>query len=93
MASFFPPSYQKLKFSFRKLIEIIEIQLNSFAGFIGYATDIYKLIGGSSLRSDDDDQLFYTKSFLDKTLRVRKNVMIFKSIAELLGFFIGKTWN
>ena len=43
--------------------------LNS-GGFIGYATDLYEIISSSTLKDDDDDQLFYTKIFLNKPTRV-----------------------
>jgi len=43
--------------------------LNS-GGIIGYATDIYDMIAESNLEDDDDDQLFYTKIFLNKPTRV-----------------------
>ena len=45
--------------------------LNS-GGFIGYAADIYSIITNSKLDDDDDDQLFYTKLFLNKELRVSR---------------------
>jgi hypothetical protein len=43
--------------------------LNS-GGIIGYVTDIYDMIADSNLEDDDDDQLFYTKIFLNKPTRV-----------------------
>ena len=42
----------------------------SFAGFIGYAPYIYRLLHQGDINDDDDDQLYYTKIFLDKTKRV-----------------------
>lgn len=42
--------------------------LNS-GGFIGYAADLYELITSKEIKNKDDDQLFYTHLFLDKTLR------------------------
>lgn len=47
--------------------------LNS-GGFIGYASDIYEMIFSKETVEDtEDDQLFYTKIFLDENLRVRPN--------------------
>ena len=44
--------------------------LNS-GGFIGYAADVYEMISsGGTIKDDDDDQLFYTKIFLNETNRV-----------------------
>jgi len=48
--------------------------LNS-GGIIGYATDIYDIIADSNLKDDDDDQLFYTKIFLNKPTRVILNLL------------------
>lgn len=44
--------------------------LNS-GGFIGPAKDIYSIIQNNDIADDDDDQLYYTKIFLDDKLRVR----------------------
>lgn len=43
--------------------------LNS-GGIIGYASSFYELISNAHLRDHDDDQLFYTKAFLDSNLQV-----------------------
>lgn len=42
--------------------------LNS-GGIIGYATDLYDIVADSNLKDGDDDQLFYTKIFLNKPTR------------------------
>ncbi|KAK9501159.1 hypothetical protein O3M35_002249 [Rhynocoris fuscipes] len=42
--------------------------LNS-GGLIGYASDLYTLLDSQRLKNKDDDQLYYTNLFLDKTLR------------------------
>ena len=42
--------------------------LNSGA-FIGRAPVVYQMVSLSSVQEDDDDQLFYTKIFLNETLR------------------------
>ncbi|CAD5125250.1 DgyrCDS13492 [Dimorphilus gyrociliatus] len=45
--------------------------LNS-GGFIGPAKDIYSIINQADIADDDDDQLYYTKIFLNPSLRVNK---------------------
>ena len=61
--------------------------LNS-GGFIGYASDIYEMImSDGTIKDDDDDQLFYTKVFLDSTARVN-NAMILVSIMSKLYSFL-----
>ena len=42
--------------------------LNS-GGFIGYANHLYDIITSSKVQDDDDDQLFYTKLFLNMPTR------------------------
>ncbi|CAB0004736.1 unnamed protein product [Nesidiocoris tenuis] len=42
--------------------------LNSGA-FIGYAGDLYEILDSRPIKNDDDDQLYYTQIFLNKTLR------------------------
>ncbi|XP_069690681.1 procollagen-lysine,2-oxoglutarate 5-dioxygenase 1 isoform X2 [Periplaneta americana] len=42
--------------------------LNS-GGFIGYAPELYKVVTSSDVANDDDDQLFYTKVYLNEELR------------------------
>ncbi|XP_064108903.1 procollagen-lysine,2-oxoglutarate 5-dioxygenase 1-like [Macrobrachium nipponense] len=42
--------------------------LNS-GGFIGYAPEVYKVVSAAEVDNSDDDQLYYTKVFLDKTSR------------------------
>ena len=39
-------------------------------GFIGYAPELASLVTRGQVKVDDDDQLFYTKLFLDAELRV-----------------------
>jgi len=41
-----------------------------FTGFIGVAKDIVEIINHKNINDMDDDQLYYTKIFLDKNLRV-----------------------
>ena len=51
-----------------------------FSGFIGFAPDIYELVSHHNVEDTDDDQLYYTKLYLDKDIRVsiyvsRYNIM------------------
>ena len=65
-------------------------------GIIGYATDIYDIIADSDLKDDDDDQLFYTKIFLNKPTRVIFKIFkIFKAffMESKLCYFINRTGN
>lgn len=52
-----------------------EPYLNS-GGFIGYASDIYKILKYSSIKDTDDDQLFYTKAYLDEELREKHKIKL-----------------
>lgn len=42
------------------------------AGFIGFAPTIHKVVRQWKYKDDDDDQLFYTRLYLDPGLRVGK---------------------
>jgi hypothetical protein len=57
--------------------------LNS-GGIIGYVTDLYEILTSSKVADDDDDQLFYTKLFLNVPTRV--------SFYEFMGFFLLKIY-
>lgn len=37
---------------------------------MGYASYVYEIVTSSPLKDEDDDQLFYTKVYLDDDLRV-----------------------
>ena len=53
------------------LVERNEKRFLNSGGFIGYAPDIYEMIfSKEKIEDDEDDQLFYTKIFLDETTRV-----------------------
>ncbi|XP_037566970.1 procollagen-lysine,2-oxoglutarate 5-dioxygenase isoform X1 [Dermacentor silvarum] len=41
----------------------------SYAGFIGYAPQVYSIVSSSDLEDAADDQLFYTKVYLNEDLR------------------------
>jgi len=47
--------------------------LNSGA-FIGYAPELYQIVTHSDIGDDGDDQLYYTKIFLDPALRKKFNI-------------------
>ncbi|XP_004929891.1 procollagen-lysine,2-oxoglutarate 5-dioxygenase isoform X1 [Bombyx mandarina] len=49
-------------------IEVVSPYLNS-GGFIGYLPEIYEIINSNPIKDKDDDQLYYTKIYLDKDLR------------------------
>lgn len=49
--------------------------LNS-GGFIGYASDIYEILEKTSIKDDDDDQLFYTNIYLQDALRIRHKIKL-----------------
>lgn len=42
------------------------------SGFIGFAPDLSAIVQQWKYKDNDDDQLFYTKIYLDKTQRVNK---------------------
>ncbi|CAK1588743.1 unnamed protein product [Parnassius mnemosyne] len=42
--------------------------LNS-GGFIGYLPEIYEILNAKEIKDKDDDQLYYTKIYLDKNMR------------------------
>ena len=58
--------YTKLMFLF--LIESGKRFLNS-GGFIGYAKDIYEIVTHHEIQNHEDDQLYYTKLYLDQAFR------------------------
>lgn len=41
-----------------------------FSGFIGFAPQVYEMMSYGRVEDEDDDQLYYTKIFLDQNLRV-----------------------
>ena len=43
--------------------------LNS-GGMMGYITDLIEIINLATIKDDDDDQLYYTKIYLNQNLRV-----------------------
>lgn len=42
------------------------IQICCLLGFVGFAPTLYEIVTSSEVNNADDDQLFYTKVFLDK---------------------------
>lgn len=69
--------------------------LNS-GGFIGYASDLYEMVGKFVGKDTDDDQLFYTKVFLDDGLRLKHKIAldtmsaIFQNMNGATGAIAGK---
>lgn len=49
--------------------------LNS-GGFIGYASDVYKILDTAAIKDEDDDQLFYTTVYLQDELRMRHKIKL-----------------
>ncbi|KAL0119879.1 hypothetical protein PUN28_007957 [Cardiocondyla obscurior] len=49
--------------------------LNS-GGFIGYASDVYKILDSAPVKDEDDDQLFYTTVYLQEELRTRHKIKL-----------------
>lgn len=46
--------------------------------FIGYASDIYEIVTMNPIKDDEDDQLYYTKIFLNSTTKVKNKFSSFK---------------
>lgn len=46
------------------------------AGFIGYAPELYELVTAEKVQDTDDDQLFYTKMYIDPEVRKRLNMKL-----------------
>lgn len=46
-----------------------------FAGFIGYASQLYELVS-KEIQNTEDDQLYYTKIFLDSDMRSKLNIKL-----------------
>ena len=70
--------------------------LNS-GGFIGYAPDLYKIVTQVPVADTDDDQLFYTKIFLNDELREQYKIKldnraeIFQNLNGAVCKFFGKS--
>ncbi|CAF1410609.1 unnamed protein product [Adineta steineri] len=61
------------------LVESNEKRFLNSGGFIGYASDIYEMISSKEkIADDDDDQLFYTKIFLDEFSRTKWSIVLDK---------------
>ena len=64
--------------------------LNS-GGFIGYASEIHKILQHAKVLDTDDDQLYYTNIFLDPDLRQKFGIqldtksVIFQNLNGALG--------
>ncbi|XP_046984159.1 procollagen-lysine,2-oxoglutarate 5-dioxygenase [Schistocerca americana] len=49
--------------------------LNS-GGFIGYAPELYAVVTHAAIADTDDDQLFYTRAYLDEKLRTKLKIKL-----------------
>ena len=47
------------------------IVCHCFAGFMGYAPELHRILQYNTLPDDGDDQAYYTSIFLDRALRVK----------------------
>lgn len=56
-------------------------------GFVGYAPVIADIIADHEISDTDDDQLYYTKIYLDETKRVRGSLQFYKLICNFM-----ETW-
>lgn len=61
----------------------------SFTGFIGYAPYIQKIMNQWDLHDNDDDQLFYTKIYVDPLQRVSEETSL-KALCENTNVLV--TW-
>ena len=52
-----------------------------FVAFIGYASQIYSIVSHREIENQDDDQLYYTKIYLDTELRTKFSIKL-----DLLSF-------
>ncbi|CAF4598213.1 unnamed protein product [Rotaria socialis] len=69
---------QNLEYEY-PFVESNEKRFLNSGGFIGYASDIYEMITSKeTIKDDEDDQLFYTKIFLDKNLRDKWSIVLDK---------------
>ncbi|XP_052759652.1 multifunctional procollagen lysine hydroxylase and glycosyltransferase LH3-like isoform X2 [Mya arenaria] len=59
-------------------VKINEKRFLCSGGFIGYAPEIYSIISHTAVDNTDDDQLYYTNIFLDKTLREKWSIKLDK---------------
>lgn len=44
--------------------------------FIGYANDVYEIIDEKRLKDTDDDQMYYTRVYLDETVRTKHKIKL-----------------
>ncbi|CAH1775740.1 unnamed protein product [Owenia fusiformis] len=58
------------------LVKMTEKRYLNSGGFMGYAPQIYSILTSSAVGFEDDDQLFYTKIFLNKDLRKQLSIKL-----------------
>lgn len=44
--------------------------------FVGFAKDVYEIIDETRLKDTDDDQLYYTRVFLDEAVRAKHKIKL-----------------
>nr|CAD7570779.1 unnamed protein product [Timema californicum] len=54
----------------------VSLIMDIVVGFIGYASELYRLITSSKVDDTDDDQLFYTKIYLNEKLRNKHKIKL-----------------
>lgn len=52
------------------------ITLAALAGFVGYSREFHSIVTYKKVADTDDDQLYYTKQYLDAERRVRRSVCV-----------------
>lgn len=57
------------------MVSICRICLTFSITLTGYASDIYEMLA-TPVKNKDDDQLYYTKAFLDADLRRKLNIKL-----------------
>ena len=76
---------------------VLYMSFDVCAGFIGYADTIAKIISDHPVQDRDDDQLYYTKLYLDQEKRVWVDIYcqdfsIYKLLSHGLINNLGRIW-
>lgn len=64
-------------------VEITYVCVCDVAGFIGYAPYINRIVQQWNLQDNDDDQLFYTKIYIDPLARVGSKLLSLFFLLEI----------
>ena len=60
-----------------KFLKLVNLKKYAFnLAFIGYAPELYSITSYKPIENDDDDQLYYTKIYLDSELRIKYNIKL-----------------